>query len=300
MKFFRGIIFIILFLCFSYGNYSNYADSIHTDSGLHDYHNILDEEIEKYKKDGSYEERLEYYKNIQNHEVNPVLVKKMVNKINKLRGYNNHRDNEVPTRWVGMQTIGKVKAVTLLIDFPDYKNPQVEGVEDIQSKMFGDGFESDYPYESIRNFYLRSSYGKLEISGNVLGWYTAKYNRDHYNENREELIKEAISYYKKNGHDFSQYDANNDGIIDALYVEWAGPNTGWASFWWSCQPSFGEKGDFVVDGKRLKHYVWCEYPSYNLKEWEKAGYNANVDIHETGHMLGLPDYYDYDPDIGLP
>jgi len=47
-----------------------------------------------------------------------------------------------------------------------------------------------------------------------------------------------------------------------------------------------------VDGKKLGRYVW----SWITRSTDQ--YHARTDIHETGHLLGLPDYYDYDGSVG--
>jgi M6 family metalloprotease-like protein len=163
------------------------------------------------------------------------------------------------------------------------------------SRLFGDG-TGVLPYDSLRNFYLRSSYDQLTIEGNVLGWYTTPYARSTVTETtqgRQALIKEALDYYDQQGHDFAQYDNDGDGAIDYFCVFWAGPHGEWASFWWGYYTSFSDS-TYRLDGKRLRSYSW----QWELYNYPNGSFNSKTVIHETGHALGLPDYYDYDDDVG--
>jgi hypothetical protein len=53
-------------------------------------------------------------------------------------------------------------------------------------------------------------------------------------------------------HDFAQYDNDNDGDIDLVTLLYAGPNTGWGSFWWAYRWAFfiPEASTKRFDGKR--------------------------------------------------
>jgi len=198
-----------------------------------------------------------------------------------------------PPAWRGLQTTGNVRLLALLIAFPDYPASNTPGF--IQSNLFGAGDPARYPYESLAAYYTRSSYNRLAITGNTLGWYTTAYPRSDVpqtTEGRENLIKEALNYYNALGHDFAQYDNDGDGDIDYLIVIWTGPDNGWANFWWGYYTGFSDS-DYTIDGKTIDRISW---------QWESnpvgGTFNPRVVIHETGHALGVPDYYDYDSTVG--
>jgi M6 family metalloprotease-like protein len=261
------------------------------------------EQVERYRKDGTLAARVAQAKSFGNHRLAPRLVSRLREKIvpkavsgRSASGVSPRAVERIalpPPAWVGLPTKGTVKVLALLIAFSD--DPPVTPADTIASRLFGDG-QGGAPFDSLRNYYRRSSYDQLEIQGNVLGWYTTPYARSTVTQTdagREAVIKEALSYYDQQGHDFSQYDNNGDGAIDYFCVFWTGPHGEWASFWWGYYTGFSDSS-FRLDGKRLSQYSW---------QWELYGYPAGnfspqTIIHETGHALGVPDYYDYDDSVG--
>jgi M6 family metalloprotease-like protein len=258
------------------------------------------EQILKYKMDGTLAMRSAQARAIGNHRMPQRMEDRLVRKISGLsllrKGMTARQVNQVlapPPVWQGMPTSGTVKILALLIDFSDYAG--VSAPEDIGSRLFGDG-SGTLPYDSLRNFYRRSSYDQLNIEGNVLGWYTTAYARSTVTETyqgRQDLIKEALDYYDQEGHDFTQYDSDGDGDIDYFCVFWAGPHGEWAEFWWGYFTGFYDS-TYRLDGKRLRDYSW----QWELYNYPNGTFNPKVIIHETGHALGVPDYYDYDDTVG--
>lgn len=258
-------------------------------------------ELSRLRETGQLEERLRFAREVGNDKCDETLLKRAIlkgrRKLLLQRGYT---DNEIvgllptlPPGRVGMPTIGTVSIPVILIDFSDYEH--VNSREDIEGRIFGEGNPANFPYETVTQYYERSSYGQLNLEGNVLPWYRVSRARTDIKftaHERESLIKEAFDHLASEGHDFAQYDLEENGTIDYFIVLWAGSDTGWGSFWWGYQTSFTDDS-YRINGKRLGKYSW---------QWESRPvgnpFNPRVVIHETGHALGLPDYYDYDDSLG--
>ena len=258
------------------------------------------EQIERYRLDGTLAMRIAQAKAIGNHKIPPRMKTRLDYKLRRLSLEGGGRAGRAvsrllapPPAWEGMPTSGTVKVLALLISFNDY--PGTTAPEYFTSRLFGDGAGSP-PFDSLRNFYRRSSYNQLNIEGSVLGWYQTPYARSTVTETdqgRQTVIKEALNYYEQQGHDFSQYDNDGDGAIDYFCVFWTGPHGEWSSFWWGYYTWFSDSS-YRLDGKRLTNYSW----QWELINYPSGTFSPSVIIHETGHALGVPDYYDYEDAVG--
>lgn len=193
----------------------------------------------------------------------------------------------------GLPSKGEPRMLILLIDFDDYPARPSDTPEELRERIFGAG--GAFPYESLTAYYRRSSYGRLNIRGDVLGWYRAGLRSEvpQTREGRDALIRTALLSFKDL--DLSRYDNNGDGQVDYFGVIWAGPTGDWATFWWGCATRFGDPS-FALNGVGLGSYSW--QAAHKSHEPAGAPFSVRTLIHETGHSLGLPDYYDYQPGTG--
>jgi len=260
------------------------------------------QQLARYRLDGTLAQRIAFAKALGNDQVEPGLLEEFQIRAERLRlkslGLSDAEIDRILPAFPsgirpGLRNKGNNKVFVLLIDFSDYPSSQTK--DSINGKVFGDG-GAGYPYESMRNFYRRSSYNQLEILGSTLGWYRPSATRASVAQTtagRENLIKEALNYFDGQGHDFSQYDNDNNGVIDYFLVVWSGPDNGWSNFWWGYYT--GWSSSYTLDGKQFSgaRYSW---------QWEANPYPGTFSpktmIHETGHAIGLPDLYDYDDAVG--
>lgn len=215
--------------------------------------------------------------------------------------------------WIGIPASGDVKVLVFAIDFSDYPS-QLGDVTMADIERVFNGGSNDLSYESVQSFYDKSSFGMLHLSADVFGFYRASQPSSYYEEAYEklwaqdpltgewlygddevtypesDLIYELLSYYD-DAIDYNQYDANNDGYIDGIYMVYTAPVSfaSGSDLWWAYQDIYIYEND-TFDGVEPLYFTWAgtEFLTYGNDELD-----ARTLIHETGHMLGLDDYYDY-------
>lgn len=261
-------------------------------------------ELDELQRIGKLQSRISFARGLDNYRVDSFVAKRAIFKqaravLKKMGLSVAEIDRQAPLpapppNWQGMPSTGNVKVLAVLIEFNDYAHANSRDF--IHSNLFGTGDATRAPYESLVTYYNRASYDQLDLgNGTTLGWYRTSYDRSSVPQTRtgrETLIKQVLNHYNSEGHDFSQYDNDGNGIIDYFVVIWTGPDNGWGNFWWGYQTSFSDT-TYSLDGVRLGKYSW---------QWEArpegGTFTPIVVIHETGHALGLPDYYDYDSSVG--
>ena len=195
---------------------------------------------------------------------------------------------------------GKKRGLIILVDFPDKKMRTSQSVfNDMANQV---GYKDHGNYGSVHDYFYAQSYGKFDVSFDVVGTYTVSKNMAYYGGNDkdgndlhpQELIAEACKLADKDV-DYRNYDWNNDGAVDHVYVIYAGyaeaagadANTVWPHQWYlsGAQPSLR----MTLDGMVIDSYACSS---------ELDGTSGNVPdgigtmCHEFSHCLGLPDFYD--------
>lgn len=188
----------------------------------------------------------------------------------------------------GLPSQGTGNLVIFYVDFPDCRYTTDFTEEQLEQFAFGGRDESNpcYPFESMSAFYGRSSKGALDLNGTVLR-YTAKENQAVYDNDKVKIVKECYEAFKDSV-DFSQYDGDSDGKIDATLI--TVPTAAGDDAWWPCAGGFGDP-KYTVDGKTLGHLITGNAEVVSPEDYKN--FNSSY-LHEMGHCMGLPDYYLYD------
>ena len=200
----------------------------------------------------------------------------------------------------GLLPKGDQRTLVLPVAFSDYTFSDQE-LRNLEIAFNGEPEETGY-WESVSSFYEKSSFGQLHLHSDIAPVYTVEDTANgymsksaHSGRRSLDLMKEAVAHFAEEGGDTDLYDNDGDGYIDGLYVIYAAPSymseagkgltsEFWAFTYWD---TFAETGDQAVGNA----YVFA---SVKFMEAGTKGIDAHTYIHETGHLLGLEDYYNYD------
>jgi immune inhibitor A len=190
---------------------------------------------------------------------------------------------------------GTKKAIVLLVDFSD--NAATSTQAHFNDLLFSTGSLAS---GSMRDFFKEVSYGQLDVTGAVAGqngvtsgWFRAPQTKSYYTNgdngfgayprNAQKLVEDVIDLANPYVN-FSQYDNDGDGFVEALVVICAGvgaEQSGNVNDIWSHKWGITPK---TVDGVKIDRY-------FMAPENGRVGVMA----HELGHLLcALPDLYDTD------
>jgi len=177
-----------------------------------------------------------------------------------------------------------------------------------QTKFYDNIFENGS--YSWKQYYLDMSNSKLNLNFDVVGPFSASQGYTYYGGNDSngsdlhpaELVGVAIDQAEKAGVDFSKYDNDHDGKADAVVVVHAGPGEeiygaveGGSYYIWSHRWNLSS-AQYYGDGTGARHYDgvtiddYTIQPEFNIQPGDST---IGVFCHEFGHILGLPDLYDY-------
>ena len=210
---------------------------------------------------------------------------------------------------------GDIKLLVIPVKIKGYENVATQdNLTKIKNAFFGETKQTGW--ESVSSFYKKSSYGLLNISGTVTDeWYDCGLTTNELTalepapgtnnsgsfDKTWPILEGAVDWYKTTYHDnCTQFDNDGDGLIDGVWLVYGAPNH-------KNKSSLNEKlfwaynfKDYSVDiNNRVPSnpvgYSYC-WASYDFME--AGGYGSGAEqvdahtyIHETGHLLGLEDYY---------
>ncbi|MCR4562694.1 MAG: hypothetical protein K5694_05800, partial [Bacilli bacterium] len=207
----------------------------------------------------------------------------------------------------GLKTTGTQKLLVVPVVFSDAKTVTSEDIEKINKAY--NGASSEVGWESLSSYYEKSSYGSLDIEATIAEPYdvgidtlTFQTNYNSGNYTTSDLADEIIQALSLE-YDLSEYDQNGDKILDGFEMvyfndgtEWDGKNSEHEVWWnFTTRAHVSNASDKYLAGV----YFWSEYSMIS-----NGYYTPDIDthtlVHETGHMMGLDDYYSYDYDGQMP
>lgn len=191
---------------------------------------------------------------------------------------------------------GKRKGLVILVNFKDVKFKSSTAKADFTALLNERGYSKNGATGSANDYFRASTFEKFDPEFVVYGPYDLPENMSYYGGNTSEpgtdknprqMVIDACNA-ADNDVDFSEFDTDNDGSVDMVFVYYAGLNeaeTSQDDAIWPHKWALGTKA-ISKDGKRINVYACTSELNYQ-------GIMCGIGTfsHEFGHVLGLPDYY---------
>ena len=182
----------------------------------------------------------------------------------------------------------EVEGICLLVDFSN--DPATIPAAEVARYCNDPNYTGFGNNGSVRDYFYDVSDGHLTYTNYVPAtYYRARYPKSYYTDpdvphgiRARELIIEALNNLESHGLDFTRFDSDGDGFVDALNCFYAGDiDNAWAEGLWPHSWTV----DFTADGVHTAYY--------QMTNMGQSLYLGTF-CHENGHMLcGWPDLYDY-------
>ena len=226
----------------------------------------------------------------------PQINRNAVSKAKELRRQRDEHFRKNSKDGLGLG-FGSNHFLIILVEWSDYKFQN--GAADYWSRALGGtNFTDNGSVGSAKDYYKDASYGAFTPNFDVYGPVTLNRGHldfpegdsptHHYNMARVSL-QEAIAQLDATI-DFKQYDNNNDGLVDNVFMIYPGyaASSGAENAIWPHASSISQQ---TQDGVYVASYA-C---SSELMGTSGTALNGiGTFCHEFGHVIGLPDLYDID------
>lgn len=201
----------------------------------------------------------------------------------------------------GVGVTGSRKGLVILVNFKDVKMQSAHNNEEWSNFFNQKGYSKNGNSGSVHDYFYNQSYGKFDLTFDVVGPVTVSKNMKEYggnNSNEEDIdpagmVVEAckLAALKVN---FADYDWDKDGEVDQVYVIYAGygeASTDIEDTIWPHEWQIEEAGySLTLDGVRINTYGCSSELMGDTSSKTMEG--IGTACHEFSHCLGLPDIYD--------
>lgn len=203
-------------------------------------------------------------------------------------------------------SVGDRKILVVPIQTKDDVFSQKE-LDLIQKGFFGESDETGW--ESVSSFYEKSSGGKLRITGEVSPIISIDKTTSELQQQYTLYSRQGITYTdiilesavkavaEQTDINLSSYDTDSDGYIDAVWMVYSPSSNPSSDAYWAYTTWCSSNNTY--DGMKVCNYSWASVDFLRDNNYSSLTNTNNIAdahtfIHETGHLLGLDDYYSYD------
>ena len=209
------------------------------------------------------------------------------------------------------------KGLLILVNYADITFDSENNQQAFDSLANGDNYTYNGATGSCKAYFEAQSNGQYAPQFDVVGPITLPHTSAYYAANDAagndryvvDFVVDACKGADSLGVNFSQYDNDNNGIVDFIYIiyagyaesEGAGPTTMWPHNWDLISALYFEYSNMdeyyansgtdyklpSFDGKQVNAYA-C---SNELRKATSKRAGIGTICHEFSHVLGLPDYY---------
>lgn len=193
---------------------------------------------------------------------------------------------------------GAPRSLVILVNFSDLNFVVPAPKTAFSNLLTQTGYSANGGTGSARDYFKDNSMGLFDPQFDVVGPFILPQLMSYYGENDaseldknpRQMVIDACKLASENGVNFADYDTDKDGIVDNVFIYYAGyneaegapKNTVWPHRWSLANYNTKFNGVAVYDYactselQRTSGSLMCGIGTF---------------CHEFGHVLGLPDYY---------
>ncbi len=201
-------------------------------------------------------------------------------------------------------SVTAVRNIVIPVQFQDIKFTTAAPRNRIYNLFNQINYSNDGATGSVRDYFRDNLGSRANLTFEVCDTITLPHIAAFYGENFsgatdlniKQMVVQACKAADEQGVDFSQFDDDRDGVVDNVFILFAGHNEaeggGDDCIWPQCWNIADSQ--LYLDGVKISNF--CCYSEYSGPEGGGGFAGIGIICHELCHLIGLPDMYDINGD----